>query len=493
MKICFIYPTTPDRTMMANYPPLGILYLSAILKKAGHEVLVFDRYRNFCQNEDLNQVDSLLSASLNEFKPNYVGITATTLLIPDAYRTARIVRLVLPGAKIIAGGCHPTALPEQTLEECPEIDMVCRGEGELTLVEFLEAGSPEGVAGLTFRNSDGSITTNRDRGQIEHLDSLPLPDWGAIDMAFYTAPTVVLIRGLKLRATHILSARGCPFSCDYCMGSRMFPKVRFHSPERVLEELRYLNESLGIQGIYFAEDMFLANRKRAEEICRVLRQDRRLRKIKYAVQMRVDQVKEETFQMLKDSGCEQAEFGFESGSQQILDLMKKKTSVAMNYHAAEMAKKMNMRFLANIIVGYPGERREDLMASLNLLRETKPNATSINRFIPLPGTPIFDELKRSGKLNTLDWSQYHVCNPFHFSEMSSEEFEKCIEEFLNGFNFHNYMQNYILDLMRSDPFSAWKELKKYRPSGRFSYKFLFHCLRKLLLGRNDIYIDPSFI
>jgi radical SAM superfamily enzyme YgiQ (UPF0313 family) len=277
------------------------------------------------------------------------------------------------------------------------------------------------------------------------------------------------------------------------MGPRMFPKVRFHSPERVVEELRHLRKFYEVQGIYFAEDMFLTHRKRAQEICKVIQQDRRLRKIKYAVQMRVDQLKEETFQMLIDSGCKQVEFGFESGSQRILDLMKKKTLVAMNYHAAEMSRKMNMRFLANIIVGYPGERREDLMASLNLLRETKPNATSINRFIPLPGTPIFDELKRSERLQSMDWAQYHVCNPFHFSEMSPEDYEKCVEEFLNGFNFHNYMQNQILDLMRSDPFSALKELKNYKPSGHFSYKLLFHCLRKLVLGRNDIYLDPGFI
>jgi len=241
-----------------------------------------------------------------------------------------------------------------TIEKCRDIDVVVRGEGEFTMLELVNGLHPGKIEGITFRDGN-AVISNPDRPLFSDLDKLPYPAWHLLDMEFYSKPNVSVGRGLNLRATSVFSSRGCPYRCNFCAGHLMFPgKVRFHSPHRTIEEIEHLVDSYSIEAIYFADDMFLSSRKRA--------------------------------------GCVHLEYGFESGSQRMLDIMNKRSTVKDNVRAATLTRKAGLRFSGFIMVGYPGETEVDFEKTVKFLKKVRPNVISFIAFFPLPGTTVYKKL-----------------------------------------------------------------------------------------------------
>lgn len=431
MKVTLIYPLLSSSRSIIDenkqyWPPLGLAYIAGMLESHGHQVTIIDRDIILRKNNlDFNKTDEQTQKLINKFDPQIVGFSATTPNISDVIHISRIIKNENPERLTVLGGPHATGEPELTLQRCPHIDVIVRGEGEVTALELANQTDFTKIAGITYRNN-GKMISNPDRPPCQNLDDLPFPARHLLDMRFYSRPSRFISRNLSLRTTSILTARGCPYRCNFCAGPLSFGgRVRFHSPERILKEIEELVSKYAIEALYFAEDMFLSNKTRARKILSLFKENNLDNKIKWFAQVKVNVGDEELLRLMKDSGCVGVEYGFESGSQRILALMNKGTTVAQNLRAASLTRTVGLRYQANIIVGFPGETEKDFKETISFLKITKPNNIAFNVFMPLPGTPSYEKLKGEGK-RIPDWDQ--IGDPEHpennYADMPEARFEE---------------------------------------------------------------------
>ncbi|MFH1454209.1 MAG: radical SAM protein [Armatimonadota bacterium] len=426
MKVCLIYPLVSKEISHKEYdnnipfPPLGLAYIAAVLKKNNHKVKIIDRNKILKQNDlNLALTDEITLNLIKEFSPSIVGFGATTPLMWDVDHFSKIVKKNFPNIITVCGGPHPTSETDSTLKNCTSIDIAVAGEGELTALELANGLPLEEIKGLSFRKN-GEIITTEHRPLIKDMDSIPFPARELLDMKYYHSyfPS----RHVHERTTSIFTTRGCPYRCNFCAGPVMFEgKVRFHSPGYVVKEVKELLDNYKFDTIFFADDLFLANRKRAEEICNLFIKEGINKRTKWIAQIRTELVEPDLLHLMKKAGCLQVEFGFESGSQRMLDIMNKKHKVEDYYRVAKTAHGCNMRFQCNLIIGYPGEKEDDLIKTIDFIREIKPTVTQVSCLWPLPGTRVYKELLTKGF--DLAWDSKTSCASFNFTDMPDEKFK----------------------------------------------------------------------
>jgi len=414
MIIALIYPAR----QMGYWPSLGLAYVAAALEQEGHSVHIVDRNPTFMRGGD---VDGYTRNSLQAINPDMVGITATTPLMEDVVHILPLVKKECPHSPIVMGGPHVTALPEETLRHYPAVDIVVRQEGELTMPE-IAAGRPlEEILGITWR-CNGEIRSNPPRPLIADLDSLPFPARHLYDMEFYLHPDNPVIRGLEgIRATHIYNARGCYNKCKFCAGAAVFGrKVRSNSPEKIVAEIQHLIDTYQVEGLYFDEDVFFSTRRRAEAICSALIESGIAKQIKWSGLMRADAAPLDILSLMKEAGCVQVEYGFETGSPRMLELIRKGTTVPQNYEAARNTRKAGLRLLASMVVGFPSETESEFNDTIDFLRNAEPHFIGFNKFVPLPGSQFYEELLAEGKLvGSGNWDVFHVSGSVPHHELIS--------------------------------------------------------------------------
>ena len=280
---------------------MGIGYLAAVLEKNGYDVNVID-----CQALHLTLND--VEKELRKRQPDIVGLTSTTLTYKSALSIIKVAKDALPNCLTIIGGSHVTFWDEEALHECPQLDIIVRGEGEATLLEIakkVEKGeSFHDVVGTTCRKGD-EIVKNPDRPYIEDLESLPYP-------AFHLWPIEQFKKYGKI-IFPVMTSRGCTFWCDFCSAVRMFGrKYRMRSPKKVVDELEFLYKKYGEDQYTFYDDAFTVDQSRTEEICNEIL--KRGLKIKWDCETRVDMVTKDLLQKMKNAGCIAVWFGVEAGS-----------------------------------------------------------------------------------------------------------------------------------------------------------------------------------
>ncbi len=465
MKCCLINPL-PKSSSITYSPPLGLAYIAAILEENGHDVKILDRMAIKYHNGEisLKEIDELTKKEIYEFQPSLIGIGAMTIQIYDAYHVVKLIRRFLKGNYIIGiGGVHPTAETELTLRECPEIDFVCRGEGEFTMLEIVSGKSLIEIDGLAIRKNR-EIQNNKNRKVFSNLDTIPMPARHLLNMKFYTKRNDKIIPGLHLRATTMVTSRGCPYNCKFCSSKLMFPAVRFHSWNRVLEEIETVMKDYGIEAVDFVDSMFLSDRKRAERICSELINSGLNRRLKWACSIRVDAVDKKILDLMKEAGCIYVNYGFESGSQEMLDSMNKRTTVRTNYTAARMTNEAGILVNSAMIVGLPGETEEDILATMRFLRNTKIYCSSINLLLPLPGSPYYKEFRSSGILNYSEklWKEIGVLPASikdikFYSKMPRKKFLQLYQRLNSLVNYRNTI-NYLRRYWYKNPFITLKSL-----------------------------------
>jgi radical SAM superfamily enzyme YgiQ (UPF0313 family) len=336
-----------------------------------------------------------------DYCPDLVGLPVLTTgyFLRSVRDFCQLVRKRLPNTRIVLGGPHATAWPEKTLEWFEDADYVLVGEADETLCELASQVSANvaepAVPGL-FRRHEREIVGTPPAEPPKDLDSIPIPDrkllWGNFE------------RGLYWRLDHegpvetLLTSRGCPYSCKFCF--KISKGIRMRSPEHVVQELVYLAE-LGISGIDICDDLFTANKRRCTTICNLIL-DAGL-KLDIKVRSRVDRVDEELLALLLKAGVKAVTYGFESGSQAVLDAMNKRTTVEQNYEAVRMTKKAGLRCYADLFVGYPGETPETIAETEKFLLTARPTVINGGILSPLPRTKVYDEAKGNGTL-VGDWS-----------------------------------------------------------------------------------------
>lgn len=430
MNILLIYPLLSRKRSIIDenkqfWPPLGLAYLASVLEAHGHDVHIVDRDLLLRKNElNFAKIDEITIGMLKDLKADIVGISVTTPNMPDVAHLSGLIKRS-GDITVILGGPHVTGEPLLTLDEVPDADVVVRGEGEFAMLDIADRRDIKDIRGASYRNGR-EIISNPERDLIANIDELPMPARHLLDMKFYTRPSRFTSRNLALRTTSIFTARGCPYRCSFCAGPLVFNgKVRFHSPERVIREMEELISGYGIEALYFAEDMFLSSNKRAQELLGLFIKKGINKKVKWIAQAKASIITEELLDLMKEAGCVGIEYGFESGSQRVLDLMNKRMKIAESLRAASLTRRARLRFQANIITGYPGERVEDFRETIKFIKRLRPNMIGFNIFMPLPGTASYEDLKRSGR-PLPKWEDVgdQEASQANYADMPEGEFEK---------------------------------------------------------------------
>lgn len=430
-------PTERENEILSKWPPLGLTYIAALIERKGYKVNILERRivaRSLKQSGNfLQDIDGLTLKRLDEFKPDIVGITATTPLIMDAFHTAKLVKKHNPRTLVVLGGAHPTAEPVYSLKQSPQVDIVVRGEGELPMLEVIAGRGLNEIAGLTYR-ANGKIVSNSKAKTIENLDNLAFPARHLLDRAFYFSPNTVLIRGHYGVGTNILTARGCPFNCAFCQSSQVRESnygqhIRFHSPEYVMGEIQHLIDTYHIELLVFAEDIFSLKRQRLLRICELIIARGFNKILKFAVNLRVDAMDDEILRRLKEAGFVRAIYGCESGSQNTLDSMGKRTTVRKNLEALKLTKQAGLSSEANIIIGLPGERQRDIFDTIEFLKSARPDMINRAKLYPIPATRYYVQLLEKGVLvRPQDWNElmdrYSNNSDFTFADIAPAEFNR---------------------------------------------------------------------
>ncbi len=319
-----------------------------------------------------------------------IGISSITSTAPRAFQIAKRFRSM--GIPIIMGGPHSTFLPEESLKYA---DYVVRGEGEETIVELiehLEYGRPlNDIKGLSYREGDAFIH-NPDRPLIQDLDSGPIPDLNVVH------------NWQKRTVIPIATSRGCPFGCKFCSVIQMFGrKYRFKSIDRVIEEIREVASRKA--HIFFVDDNFAANKERTKELLkRIIAEDIH---IEWSAQVRTDVVRDaELIDLMGKTGCFTVFVGFESINPKTLSLYNKHQKVDDIVECIKTFKKASIGIHGMFVLGGDTDDIETIRSTQKFAKRLGIDSVQFLMLTPLPGTPVFDDLMKQGRLIHTDWAKY---------------------------------------------------------------------------------------
>ncbi|MFC1800480.1 B12-binding domain-containing radical SAM protein [Nanoarchaeota archaeon] len=382
--------------------PLGLAYLAAAIRKAGHKVKIIDA-------APLHYKPSDLIREIKKEKYDVIGVTFMTVMYLCAMDIVKSIRNIDKEVKIIVGGPHVTIMPEETLRNNTEIDYAVLGEGEYTVVELLKAikgNKPNSdVKGIAFFDKEkNKVVITPPRTPESEIDTFPAPARELLPMNLYT-PTPTYYQ--KLPSYIILTTRGCPFRCVYC--SKMFGNViRYHSVERVIEEIHILIKKYGAKEIIFRDDTFTINKQYVTKLCDEMIKQGISKKIKWMCMTRVNLVDEKLLRIMKKAGCWSIHFGVESGSQRILDIIQKDITIEEIKRAFLLTRKVGIKTKAFFMLGLPTETRKESLQTIKFSKELDPDGVQFTITVPYPGTKLFELAKKSGHMKSFKWEDYQT-------------------------------------------------------------------------------------
>jgi anaerobic magnesium-protoporphyrin IX monomethyl ester cyclase len=413
------------------YLPIGLAYLAAVLERDGNEVLVLD-----CLASDISQ--DQLKQKLGSFNPEVVGISSMTPMEPSTMQAAKGAKEACPNATVVLGGPHATFMDKEILSHEQAVDVVVRGEGEQTILELTKQvvnhAGLNSVDGITYRHQE-QIVQNSSRHFIQNLDELPYPAYKHFPLDKY--------RLFGKLFFPVITSRGCPFQCSFCTSSRILGKqYRARSPKNIGSELELLKCTYGADSFTFYDDTLTLDKKRVFDICDEIKS--RKINIPWDCQTRVDQISPEILDKMKATNCQQVFFGAESGCQDILDAVKKRTTVEQNEKAIKMAKKAGLFVAISIIIGYPNETAEMRKETLDFIRRSEPDDVYLCIATPYPGTELRALVEKMGLKMSSDWCKYDTTTPvFENPLLPDAEALKLRRDFYNSF----YSPKYALSHM----------------------------------------------
>jgi anaerobic magnesium-protoporphyrin IX monomethyl ester cyclase len=427
--VTLVNPTAPiNAAMHMPFALLGLGYLAAVLEKNEYQVDVID-----CQLLKLSLED--FRSEISKRQPNIVGVTSSTLTYQSALKLVKIVKEACPECITIAGGPHVTFWDDKALEECPELDIVVRREGEITMLEIVqkieEDKSYDDVLGTTLRK-EGKIVKNPDRSYIEDLDGLPFPARHLWPMERLREYEDIL---------YLATSRGCVYWCEFCTTVRMHGrKYRMRSPKNVVDELEFLHKTYGAKKFTFCDDAFTVDQPRTEALCSEILQ--RGLKIEWNCGTRVDMITKELLAKMKEAGCITVWFGVESGTQQVLDAMKKGISPELTIKVLGWVRELGLKPVPNVILGFPGETKKSAWKTIKFIEKIAPDEVGFyNVATPFPGTPMYDIVKEKGWLRVTDFDMYDTTHPiFETPWLSMKDLGKLRE----GAFHHYYLRTAFL-------------------------------------------------
>lgn len=405
IKVVLIIPPSPWLISDTDLPFLGILYVASYLEKRNINVQLCD----------------LSGLEENQWKipvGDYYGITGTS---PNFIQIKAIIKKLKErkNAFVIVGGAHATTLPGHILKNT-QADVCVIGEGEAVMYQLLHSPTNE-VPNIAYLDSDGKIVRTDSAPLVKDIDTFPPPDLDLIDFYRYSkSQTFKYLLG-ECREATLITSRGCPFNCNFCAQWQIWGgKVRSHSIERTIQEVKDLIRKYGVELIYILDDTFVVSKKRVYQFCDEIKKIG----IKWHCLNRVDCCDYDLLMAMKEAGCLQFVFGLESGSNGILKKMNKRTTVEQAYEAIEVCEKVGIKIRGQMIVGFPGETWDTVEETAQFIRKARyVDAFGVHIFQPFPGCSVwctpekYDYVLDKGT----DFEDYHTIGKADFKPKKSPE------------------------------------------------------------------------
>ncbi len=367
-------------------------YAAAVLLQSGYQVKLQDY-------QTQGDTFEMLEKDMDEFDPDMIMMSITNTTIFDDIKV--INRLcekhhpivVLKGALFFA--------PEQAMLDMIDftnVDYLIGGEidfciGKIADYCFKGIGKPEEINNILYKDAEGKMIPTRFHVWDDDLDAQPFPARQLMNNSLYIRPDT------KETMATIQTARGCPSQCVFCLTPEISGKrVRFRSPQNVLEEMIECYEQFGIRNFFFKADTFTINPEWVKEMCELIIQSKLYGKIQFTANSRVRPLKKETLELMKKAGCFLVAFGFESGSDEMLQKMRKCATVEENRQAVRWCKEVGLPFWGYFVIGFPWETKEDILLTKKLVLETDPDFIEVTIALPFYGTPMYETCKKEGLL-----------------------------------------------------------------------------------------------
>ncbi len=378
-------------------------YAAAILLKKDYEVKLRDYQTQKDTLEDLYH-------DMETFQPDLIMISVTnTTIFEDIKLVAELKKkyhpvVVLKGAIFYA--------PEQAMLDLLDlscVDYMIGGEvdfaiGEVADYALRHQGEVSSILSILYKDADGKLQQTAFHTWGQDLDQMPFPARHLMNNALYTRPDT------DAPMATIQTARGCPSNCTFCLTPEISGKcVRFRSPQNVMEELTECYEKHGIKDFFFKADTFTINAKWVQEMCSLIINSPLHGKIQFTANSRVRPLAKETLQLMKEAGCFMVAFGFESGSQEILDSIRKGTTVEENLQAAKWCHEVGIPFWGFFVIGFPEEKKEHILQTKKLILKADPDFIEVTIALPFYGTPLYDTCKENNLIaeNVLGSDFFH--------------------------------------------------------------------------------------
>jgi len=482
LNILLINPLFAE-TYLNKYQNLGLAYIGASLLEEGHKVKILDinlfRYKK-------REVKKILKRT----KYDVYGIGCMVVAYDSVVFLSKIIKKYHPNSLIVAGGSIASSVPEIILNTS-KVDIAVLGEGELTIKEITKKISENDtdfstIEGIYFKKN-GQIIQTKERKPIENLDSIPMPAMHLYNMeAYITRNYPIYTR--RTRIYPICTTRGCPFHCTFCYHCYQGYKVRRHSTERIIKEIKLAVRKYKNVTIYIVDDNFTSNKKLVLEFCDALKKENL--KVKWTASSRVSVIDEELIKKIKESGCVALLFGIESGSQTILNNIKKQATVEQARNAILLCKKYGIRPMFSFMIGNQGENYHTALETYYFIKELNIGSTWNYKMmpfwfflpIPFPKTELYEYAKKNGLIK----NELKVLKSFknkgyerlivNFSELSDKKLlvlKRSIERLIRG---NIFFKNYFLDM------TLGKYIKIISTSKGFKAKIIN--LLKFMFDRN---------
>lgn len=387
----FLYEDPHELKVMKPYPPLGILYISAYLKRQGFDVGVFDS--TFSSLDDFRTL-------VTKERPPLVGLYTNMMTKRNILAMAQICRE--NGAIVVLGGPEPPYYAADYLAN--GADIIVKGEGELTLEDLIPHLAKHGlnqledVGGIVFKNGDGEIVENTPRPFIADLSANPWPDREAIDIPGYMK---IWKDNHGQSSVSVINARGCPYTCRWCSHSVYGNSHRRRTPEDAADEVLWIKERYNPDLIWYADDVFTINFRWFFQYAEALK--KRGIRIPFECISRADRLNEDVVKTLAEMGAFRVWNGSESGSQRVLDAMDRKVQVKDVQEKTHLLQKYGIETGMFIMLGYEGETLEDLEATVEHLKIANPDLFLTTVAYPIKGTGYYTEVE-SRILTDKNWT-----------------------------------------------------------------------------------------
>jgi len=372
--------------------PINLLYLAASLEKAGISTKIADL------SYDTRNIEEC-TRHIVSMDPEFVAVSVHfTFLANRSLKLASAIKKLKPAMKIMAGGVHFTALPEETMRACPDIDVGMVGEAEETIVDVIKCFKADGkisnVRGVITREGD-ALAMSAPRDLISDVNKLPFPLYEKLDLSHY-APALYKEKGKV--TLPIMTSRGCPFSCSFCDRTVLGSKVRFYDIEYLSGLTTMLAEKFDVSCFDLVDENICITKDRFRDICRLFKDKSSRHNLTWGCSMRADSVDPDTGKILYDAGCRSVSFGIESGSPKMLKVYNKKLDLKKLPDSCKIITDAGISLAGSFIIGGPGEDEESMKETFRLVRKIKLDYMFVWYFIPLPGSPIYKNIEETGAL-----------------------------------------------------------------------------------------------